>query len=57
MDEFHGTHQDTRIHPGQTFNLDYSLIQVFRLQTDLRRNSAWSDTSSGSSPRELGSVA
>ena len=36
MHEFHGTRQGTRIHPGQTLNLDYSLIQVFRLQTDLR---------------------
>jgi hypothetical protein len=35
MHEFHGTHHGTRIHPGQTLNLDYSLIQVFRLQTDL----------------------
>jgi hypothetical protein len=36
MHEFHGTRQGTRIHPGQTLNLDYSLIQVFGLQTDLR---------------------
>lgn len=36
MYEFHGTQQGTLIHPGQTFNLDYSLTQVFPLQGNLR---------------------
>jgi hypothetical protein len=35
MYEFHGTQEGTRIHPGQTLNLDYSLTQVIRLQKDL----------------------
>ena len=30
--EFHGTQRDTHIHPGQTFNLDYSLTHVLVLQ-------------------------
>jgi hypothetical protein len=36
MYEFHGTQQGTMIHPGQTFNLDYSLTQTFPLQPGLR---------------------
>ena len=36
MYEFHGTQQGTNIHPGQTFNLDYSVTQIFPLQQDLR---------------------
>lgn len=36
MYEFHGTQQGTNIHPGQTFNLDYSLSHTFRLQQSLR---------------------
>jgi len=36
MYEFHGTQQGTLIHPSQTFNLDYSLTQVFPLQGNLR---------------------
>jgi len=35
MYEFHGTQQGTQIHPGQTLNLDYSLIHVLRLQKNL----------------------
>jgi hypothetical protein len=31
MYEFHGTQEGTGVHPGQTFNLDYSLTQVFPL--------------------------
>ena len=31
MYEFHGTQQDTRIHPGQTLDLDYSITQAFSL--------------------------
>jgi hypothetical protein len=57
MHEFHGTHQGAGIHPGQTLNLDYSLIQVFRLQTDLRLQLGLVGYESGSSPGELGSVA
>ena len=36
MYEFHGTQEGTKIHPGQTFNLDYSLTQSFPLREDLR---------------------
>jgi hypothetical protein len=36
MYEFHGTQKETLIHPGETFNLDYSLTQTFSLQSDLR---------------------
>lgn len=36
MYEFHGTQKGTMIHPGQTFNLDYSLTQTFSLQRNLR---------------------
>jgi hypothetical protein len=36
MYEFHGTQQGTMVHPGQTFNLDYSLTQTFPLQGNLR---------------------
>jgi hypothetical protein len=32
--EFHATQQVTNIHPGQTFNLDYSLMQLLPLQKD-----------------------
>jgi hypothetical protein len=36
MYEFHGTQEGTMIHPGQTFNLDYSLTHSFPLQRSLR---------------------
>jgi hypothetical protein len=36
MYEFHGTQEGTMVHPGQTFNLDYSLTQTFPLQPSLR---------------------
>jgi len=36
MYEFHGTQQGTNIHPGQTFDLDYSVTQTFPLEQDLR---------------------
>ncbi len=36
MYEFHGTQEDTNIHPGQTLDLDYSLTQRFPLQKDLQ---------------------
>ena len=36
MYEFHGAQQDTMVHPGQTFNLDYSLTRTFSLQPSLR---------------------
>jgi hypothetical protein len=36
MYEFHGTQQGTMVHPGQTFNLDYSLIQSFPIRPSLR---------------------
>jgi hypothetical protein len=35
MYEFHTTQEGTYIHPGQTFNLDYSLTHVLQLQDDL----------------------
>ncbi|MES2221808.1 MAG: transporter [Acidobacteriota bacterium] len=36
MYEFHRTQEGTLIHPGETFDLDYSLTQAFSLQKDLR---------------------
>ena len=36
MYELHGTQQGTLVHPGQTFNLDYSLTHTFPLQRNLR---------------------
>ncbi len=33
--EFHTTQQGTNIRPGQTFNLDYSLMQILPLQRDM----------------------
>lgn len=36
MYEFHSTQQGTRVHPGQTFNLDYSLTHSVDLQQRLR---------------------
>ena len=36
MYEFHGTQQETMIHPGQTLNLDYSLTQAVALPGNLR---------------------
>lgn len=36
MYEFHGTQQGTIVHPGQTFNLDYSLTHTFPIQRSLR---------------------
>jgi hypothetical protein len=35
MYEFHTTQEGTNIHPGQTFDLDYSLTQIIPLQKDL----------------------
>jgi hypothetical protein len=35
MYEFHTTQQGTQIHPGETFDLDYSLTHSFSLQKDL----------------------
>jgi hypothetical protein len=36
MYEFHSTQEGTMVHPGQTFNLDYSLTHAFPLQPSLR---------------------
>jgi len=36
MYEFHGTQEGTMIHPGQTFNLDYSLTHSLPMQRSLR---------------------
>jgi hypothetical protein len=36
MYEFHGTQEGTMVHPGQTFNLDYSLTHSLPLQRGLR---------------------
>lgn len=36
MYEFHGPQEGTDIHPGQTFDLDYSLTQAMPLREDLR---------------------
>ena len=35
MYEFHTTQEGTNIHPGQTFDLDYSLTQILPLQKDM----------------------
>ena len=35
MYEFHTAQKDTQIHAGQTFNLDYSLMQILPLQKDM----------------------
>jgi hypothetical protein len=49
MYEFHTTQPGTRIHPGQTFDLDYSLMRAFtlanaRLQVGLVGYGAWQTT-------------
>jgi hypothetical protein len=36
MYEFHGAQEGTMVHPGQTFNLDYSLTHTIPLQRNLR---------------------
>jgi hypothetical protein len=36
MYEFHGTQQGTMVHPGQTFNVDYSLTHTLPLQQSVR---------------------
>ena len=36
MYEFHTVQAGTKIHPGQTFDLDYSLTQLFSIKSDLR---------------------
>jgi hypothetical protein len=36
MYEFHTTQHETEIHPGQNFDLDYSLTQVFPLREGMR---------------------
>ena len=35
MYEFHGTQQGTHIHPGQNFDLDYSVMQVFAVKSGM----------------------
>jgi len=49
MYEFHGTQSGTHIHPGETFDLDYSLMRAFtfpdsRLQVGLVGYGAWQTT-------------
>jgi hypothetical protein len=36
MYEFHGRQEGTDIHPGQTFNLDYSVTRMIPLREDMR---------------------
>jgi hypothetical protein len=36
MYEFHGTQEGTKVHPGQTINLDYSLSHTLQLQQSVR---------------------
>ena len=36
MYEFHGTQEGTMVHPGQTFNLDYSLTHIIPVQQSWR---------------------
>jgi hypothetical protein len=35
MYEFHGTQKTTKIHPGQTFDLDYSLMHIVKVQKNM----------------------
>jgi hypothetical protein len=35
--EFHTTQQETEIHPGQTFDIDYSLTHTFKLDKDMHK--------------------
>ena len=49
MYEFHSTQSGTQIHPGETFDLDYSLMRAFtfpdsRLQVGLVGYGAWQTT-------------
>jgi hypothetical protein len=49
MYEFHGTQSGTQVHPGQTFDVDYSLMRAFmftdsRLQVGLVGYGAWQTT-------------
>jgi hypothetical protein len=49
MYEFHSTQSGTQIHPGETFDLDYSLLRAFtfpesRLQVGLIGYGAWQTT-------------
>ena len=49
MYEFHSTQSGTHIHPGQTLDLDYSLLKAFtlretRLQAGLAGYAAWQTT-------------
>jgi len=49
MYEFHSTQSGTQIHPGETFDLDYSLLRTFtfpdsRLQVGLIGYGAWQTT-------------
>jgi hypothetical protein len=49
MYEFHGTQSGTQVHPGETFDLDYSLMHAFtfpdsRLQAGLVGYGAWQTT-------------
>lgn len=49
MYEFHGAQSGTHIHPGETFDLDYSLMRAFtftdsRLQVGLLGYGAWQTT-------------
>ena len=37
MYEFHTTQQQTNIHPGQTLDVDYSLMQILPLKQDMTR--------------------
>jgi len=54
MYEFHNTQQGTMIHPGQTFNLDYSLTQSFPLQRSLRLQLGLAGYVSGRLPTNTG---
>ena len=50
MYEFHSTQQGTMVHPGQTFNLDYSLTHTFPLSKACGFSSGWWDMASGRPP-------
>ena len=54
MYEFHTTQEGTGIHPGETFDLDYSLMGSLPARRTFSCRSAWLDTSSGRQPPRPG---
>jgi hypothetical protein len=54
MYEFHTTQEGTGIHPGQTFDLDYSLLRALPVLKGFSSRSGWLDMSSGRQLRRPG---